>query len=259
MKIPIFQVDAFTDHIFGGNPAAICVLTDWPEDRVMQNIAAENNLSETAFILERETFFDIRWFTPKVELDLAGHPTLAAAHVIFEVLKPGRTEVEFQSASGPLYVSKQESKITMDFPSRPAHPCKAPQALIEGLGAKPVEVLLARSHLAVFETKEEILSIKPEMARLMELDSKGVIITSPGGDADFVSRFFHPKAGVPEDPVTGSAHCTLVPYWAAKLAKNELLARQLSDRTGVLWCSLEKGRVFLSGQAVMFLEGQISI
>jgi PhzF family phenazine biosynthesis protein len=259
MKIPIYQVDAFTDHVFGGNPAAVCVLMQWPETQVLQNIAAENNLTETAFILEREKSFDIRWFTPKVELDLAGHPTLAAAYVIFEILKPGKTEMEFQSVSGPLHVSRQESKITMDFPSRPAQPCKAPQALIEGLGARPVEVLLARSHLAVFETREEILSIEPNMARLMELDSKGVIVTSPGGDVDFVSRFFHPKAGIPEDPVTGSSHCTLVPYWAAKLGKNKLLARQLSGRGGTIWCFNKEGRVFLSGQAVKFLEGQISI
>ena len=259
MKIPMFQVDAFTDRVFGGNPAAVCVLGGWLPDQVMLDIAAENNLSETAFLKERADGFDLRWFTPKAEIDLAGHPTLAAAHTVFEILKPGWERVLFHSPSGPLTVVKEDGFLSMDFPSRPGRPCDVPAELVQGLGAEPAGVLLARDHLAVFQTQEQVLALKPDFNALARLESMGVIVTAPGEDRDFVSRFFAPKMGILEDPVTGSAHCTLVPYWSARLGKNELSARQVSERGGELRCRDRGERVTLAGQAVLFLEGYIRI
>jgi len=259
MKIPLFQVDAFTGRLFGGNPAAVCLLESWLDDHVLQSIATENNLSETAFLIPREGCYDLRWFTPKAEIDLAGHPTLAAAHVVFELLEPGLSRVRFLSPSGPLTVTKEEDRLAMDFPSRPGKPCPPPEPLLRGLKAVPKEVLLARDHLAVFETEDQVLALSPDMAALSELDSMAVIVTAPGREVDFVSRFFAPKMGIPEDPVTGSAHCTLIPYWSERLGKKELRARQVSERIGELWCRDQGERVTISGQAVLFLEGQIHL
>ena len=259
MKIPMYQVDAFTDHVFGGNPAAVCVLGDWLENETMQNIAAENNLSETAFLVEAEDCFKLRWFTPKAEIDLAGHPTLAAAHVVFHCLKPGLREVRFESPSGPLLIKEEKGLINMDFPSRPGKPCGATPELARGLGAEPVELYLARDHMAVFETEEQILALKPDFPRLSGLDSMGVIVTAPGREVDFVSRFFAPKMGINEDPVTGSAHCTLIPYWARRLGKSRLSARQVSERIGVLACEDKGERISMAGKAVLYLEGFIFV
>ena len=200
MKIPMFQVDAFTDRVFGGNPAAVCVLGGWLPDQVMLNIAAENNLSETAFLKEREDGFDLRWFTPKAEIDLAGHPTLAAAYTVFEILKPGWERVLFHSPSGPLTVVKEDGFLSMDFPSRPGRPCGVPAELVQGLGAEPRELLLARDHLAVFETQDQVLALKPDFNALARLESMGVIVTAPGEDRDFVSRFFAPQDGHSRGP-----------------------------------------------------------
>ena len=257
MKVPLYQVDAFTDRLFQGNPAAVCPLENWPEDRIMQAMAQENNLSETAFLIDRGDFYDLRWFTPKAEIDLAGHPTLATAFVVFEFLKPGLTEVRFETRSGTLTVTRQETRLAMDFPVRPANRVDPPEALLSGLGITPAEVLLARDHMAVFESEEQIRKLHPRMDRLAELDSMGVIVTAPGIEADFVSRFFAPKMGIPEDPVTGSAHCTLVPYWSKRLGRKKLHARQLSERGGELFCEDLGERVMISGEAVLYLTGEV--
>ena len=259
MIIPMYQVDAFTDHAFGGNPAAVCVLGGWPADELMQNIAAENNLSETAFLVESDDGYDIRWFTPKAEIDLAGHPTLASAFVVFHCLKPGSRRVRFDSPSGPLFVSEDQGLISLDFPSRPGEPCGIPEALIKGLGAKPAELYLARDHLAVFESEDEVLALEPDFPALGGLESMGVIVTAPGREADFVSRFFAPMMGISEDPVTGSAHCTLIPYWAKRLGEAKLSARQVSERVGVLSCEDRGDRVTMAGKAVLYLEGRIFV
>lgn len=259
MKIPMFQVDAFTSKVFGGNPAAVCVLAEWLPDEILQAIAVENNLSETAFIIKRNGHYDIRWFTPEAEIQLAGHPTLASAYVVFEILEPGRIEVRFESPSGPLTVSKEGSRLVMDFPSVPGKPCDPPEALIRGLGMEPQEVVLARDHLALLESEDRVLGVEPDMLALSELETMGVIITAPGKEVDFVSRFFAPKMGIPEDPVTGSAHTTLIPFWAEKLGKNELTARQVSQRGGQLWCRDLGERVSIAGEAVLFFECRIEI
>ena len=258
MKIAMYQVDAFTDHVFGGNPAAVCVLGAWLTDETMQKIALENNLSETAFLVETEKGYDIRWFTPKFEIDLAGHPTLASAHVVFHCLKSGLKKVRFESPSGALFVSEDQGLISLDFPSRPGEPCAVPPQLVKGLGAEPAELYLARDHLAVFESEDDILALEPDFLALRGMESLGVIATAPGKEVDFVSRFFAPRLAL-EDPVTGSAHCTLIPYWAKRLDKAELSARQLSERVGVLSCQDRGERVTIAGKAVLYMEGHIFV
>ena len=259
MRIPIFQIDAFTNRLFKGNPAAVCLLESWPEDGKLQAVAAENNLSETAFLLSRDGYFDLRWFTPKVEVDLCGHATLASAHAVFQFVDPGLMSVRFQTRSGLLTVERRGELLVMEFPSRPGKACAMPEELVEGLGVRPVEVLLSRDYLAVYESDEIVESLKPDMDRLLRLDCLGVIVTAPGTDCDFVSRFFAPRAGIPEDPVTGSAHCTLIPYWAGRLGKNELHALQVSERGGELFCTDLGERVKIGGRAVTYLEGFINI
>ena len=260
MKIPMFQVDAFTGEVFGGNPAAVCVLGGWLEDGLMQAIAAENNLSETAFLVRQGEGYGLRWFTPRAEIDLAGHPTLASAFVVFELLEPGRREVRFETAcSGPLTVRREGALLAMDFPSRPAAPCPAPEALAAGLGVEPVEVLRARDHLVVLGSEAAVRAVRPRFDLLESLDSLGVIITAPGDEVDFVSRFFAPKHGIPEDPVTGSAHSTLVPYWARRLGMSALHALQVSARGGELFCEDRGERVGIAGRAVLFFEGEIRL
>jgi len=254
----MFQVDAFTGTVFGGNPAAICVLGGWLDDALMQSIAAENNLSETAFLVQGETGYEIRWFTPRSEIDLAGHPTLASAYVVFEILEPGCTEVRFDTRhSGQLAVHKKGTLLEMDFPSRPAKPCPTPEALVEGLGVSPSEVLRSRDYLVVLGSEEEVRSVRPDFQLLENLDGFGIIITAPGEEVDFVSRFFAPGEGIPEDPVTGSAHATLIPYWSGRLGKRELHARQISARGGELFCAAKGDRVEIAGRAVLYLEGSV--
>jgi len=259
MKIKQYQVDAFATDVFAGNPAAVCPLEGWLEDDVMQAIAAENNLSETAFFVSTVNGFHLRWFSPVREVDLCGHATLATAHVLFEHLGYTRGVVRFETRSGELLVEQRDGLLAMDFPASSPAACFAPDALIAGLGQPAVEVLAAEDYVVVFEDEATIRSMAPDLARLGELDLRGVCVTAPGEAVDFVSRFFAPKYGIPEDPVTGSAHCELAPYWSARLGKAELEARQLSGRGGAIHCEMKNGRVVLSGSAVTFMEGEISI
>lgn len=260
MDIPIYQVDAFTSRVFGGNPAAVCPLDDWLADDVMQAIATENNLSETAFFVPDGDGYAIRWFTPAVEIDLAGHPTLATAHVILTELEPGKDSVTFSTKLGDtLTVARESDRLTMDFPARPPKPREGLGDVAAALRAAPVEVLAARDGFAVFRSEAEVRALDPDMPAVAVLDCLGVIATAPGKDCDFVSRFFAPGGGVPEDPVTGSAHCALAPYWAARLGKGELAARQVSARGGEIHCRLNGDRVVISGNAVTFMVGEIYV
>lgn len=258
MKIPIYQVDAFTSVLFSGNPAAVCPLESWMNDRRLQAIAAENNLSETAFFVPRGSEYELRWFTPTVEVDLCGHATLASAHIIFKNIKPSLSEVRFHTQSGLLTVERERGLLSMILPSRPGRDCTVPEGLTAGLGCEPAEVLLARDYLVVLDSEDRVRSLKPDLTRWMDLDCLGVIVTAPGRSVDFVSRFFAPKAGVDEDPVTGSAHCTLIPYWSNRLSKQSLHALQVSKRGGELFCEDLEKRVKISGHAVIYLEGFIN-
>jgi PhzF family phenazine biosynthesis protein len=259
MRLPYYQVDAFTARTFSGNPAGVCILKQWLPDVVLQQIAAENNLAETAFLIQQDGFFDLRWFTPVVEMDLCGHATLAPAFVLFSELGYEGDCVKFQSRSGWLTATRRGDVIELDFPSRPPGPCNVPDKLIEGLGLKPREVLRSRDYLAVFDSEGEVAALAPDMALLAQLDCVGIIVTARGKDADFVSRFFAPGAGVPEDPATGSSHCTLIPFWAERLGKPELFARQISPRGGEMFCRHLGERVGIGGQAVVYSRGEIDV
>jgi PhzF family phenazine biosynthesis protein len=258
-----FQVDAFTSELFKGNPAGVCVLegNDWLPDELMQRIAFENNLSETAFLRRhgKTNFWLLRWFTPAVEIDLCGHATLASAFVLFNEYGWRENEVEFVSSSGLLSVERKGPLLELDFPSRPAAPTGSPEGLITALGCRPDVVLKSRDWMAVFESAEDVLSIKPDFKFLAGLPGGKIIVTAPGEDVDFVSRFFAPGAGVDEDPVTGSSHCTLIPYWAERLGKTKLHARQLSTRGGELFCVLRGDRVGVGGHAVLYSSGQLHV
>jgi PhzF family phenazine biosynthesis protein len=259
MKIPLYQVDAFTGRLFGGNPAAVCPLDSWLDDEALQAIAAENNLSATAYFVPVADGFQLRWFTPQVEVDLCGHATLASAFVLMNHLEPGRKEVRFRIKSGDLRVTRTEDLFTLDFPALPAAPCDVPEELIEALGIKPQEVWAAKAYMAVYESEDEVLDLRPNMEQLSRLDKDAVIVTAPGQTADFVSRFFAPALGIPEDPVTGSAHCTLIPYWSDCLGKQTLLAHQVSKRGGELLCQDLGDRVKMAGRAVLFANGTIHL
>jgi PhzF family phenazine biosynthesis protein len=260
MQIPIYQIDAFTSKPFGGNPAAVCPLVEWLPDSVLASIAAENNLSETAFLKGGAGRYEIRWFTPAVEVELCGHATLASAFAVFQFLEPSLGKVIFDSRSGPLTVTKEGDRLSMDFPARPAVLAEPPMSLAKALGAAPKETLKAKEDwLAVFETEGEVRGLNPDFRLLRELGVRGAIVTAAGSDADFVSRFFAPGAGIDEDPVTGSAHCTLAPYWSNRLGKTSLFARQVSRRGGEVWCTHRGARVELSGQAVLYLTGTIGV
>jgi predicted PhzF superfamily epimerase YddE/YHI9 len=265
MRLPIYQVDAFTEKLFGGNPAAVCPLEEWLPDATMQAIAAENNLAETAFFVHKDGGGDdylLRWFTPTVEVDLCGHATLASAHVVFSFLQPGRDSVGFRTLkAGTLTVQKRGDLLVMDFPARPAEPVTPPPGLIAALGGKPREVLKARDHMLVYDSATEVSALKPDFAALGRIaDCWAAMATAPGENGvDFVSRFFGPRQGIDEDPATGSSHCTLVPYWAKRLGKTELQARQLSRRVGTLTCAFNGDRVSIGGRAVLYLEGQIEV
>lgn len=259
MKLTQYQVDAFATRVFEGNPAAVCPLEAWLDDAVLQAIANENNLSETAFFVPIARGFQLRWFTPVAEVDLCGHATLAAAHVLFTRLGYAGPRIVFATRSGELAVEAQDGRLAMDFPARPPRPCPAPPTLLAGLGHPPTAVLAADDYLAVYEHEAIVRSLAPNLAKLQELDRRGVIITAPGEQVDFVSRFFAPKLGVPEDPVTGSAHCTLTPYWAQRFGKTDLEARQVSQRGGNLRCQLQADRVILSGSAVTVLIAELDL
>ena len=259
MRIPIYQIDAFTDRQFAGNPAAVCPLPAWIPDETMQRIAEENNLSETAFFVPEGSGYRIRWFTPAAEIDLCGHATLASAFVVFTYLEPGTERVVFLSRSGDLAVELRDGLLALDFPSRPARPVASPAGLAEALGAPPLSFLLARDFMAVYATEGEVAALRPDPDALLRLKIHSLIATAPGEQVDFVSRFFAPGMGIPEDPVTGSSHCTLVPYWSDRLGKKSLQARQISRRGGELACENLDGRVRIAGRAVRYLEGTIHV
>ena len=259
MKLPIFQIDAFAEAPFQGNPAAVCPLENWLPDAVLQSIAEENNLSETAFYVAKDDHYELRWFTPTKEVDLCGHATLAAAHVLLSSNHSAQSQVTFQSRSGPLRVFREDEQLTLDFPAQVGVACEVPAPMVEALGTRPLACYRAMDYMAVFETEEEVVAMAPAFRKLTALDLRGVIVTSPGKTSDFVCRFFAPKYGIDEDPVTGSAYCTLAPYWAERLGKSTMHARQLSKRTGTIRCRVEGQRVFISGRTVVYLEGSIQI
>ncbi|MBN2697542.1 MAG: PhzF family phenazine biosynthesis protein [Bacteroidales bacterium] len=260
-KLPFFQVDAFASEPFRGNPAAVVILDRWPADSLLQKIAGENNLSETAFLLKSGSSYEIRWFSPSVEVDLCGHATLASAHILFHHYEQDTTRIRFENHySGTLFVEKGERELTLDFPVDHIRPVELPEELISALGDCPVESYLGRTdYMLVFGEQQQIEDLSPDFHRLRAYKARGIIATAKGKEADFVSRFFAPAIDINEDPVTGSAHTTLTPYWARKLNKTELLAHQLSARGGTLHCRLAGDRVKISGRAVTYLEGSIFI
>ena len=259
MKLPLYQVDAFSHRAFGGNPAAVCPLERWLSDDVMQAIAAENNLSETAFFVKNGEAFDLRWFTPAVEVDLCGHATLASGFVVLTLLEPGRASVDFDTRSGILRVSRAGDGLAMDIPAWEAKPSRATPQLVEALGVQPSEVLDANYRLCVFDDEAQVLALEPDMRALAAAAPEGLIATAPSRNYDFMSRFFAPSLGVDEDPVTGSAHAILTPFWSARLNKLEMRAFQASARGGELTCTLRGDRVELTGGAVLYLTGTIDI
>ena len=267
MSLPcdIYQVDAFTDRPFSGNPAAICPLMDaneWPAESLLQKIAFENNLSETAYFKPSRiqgADFDLRWFTPTVEAQLCGHATLASAFVLFECLGYSRQDVRFSTLSGILGVKKDSGRLTLDFPAGALEsPIAPPAGLVEVLGAAPREVRRSPRgiYFCLFDSESQIRALKPDFGQMAQLD-QSVLVTAPGSESDFVSRYFAPHKGIAEDPVTGSAHCLLAPYWAERLKKTELFAIQVSARQGKLWCRVQGDRVFISGHAVLFFRGKL--
>jgi predicted PhzF superfamily epimerase YddE/YHI9 len=257
MEIPIYQVDAFSSAVFGGNPAAVCPLEEWLPDETLQAIAAENNLSETAYFVRTGERYALRWFTPGCEVDLCGHATLASAYVLFHELDARGDTLRFDTKSGELAVRRDGERLAMNFPSRPPGRVEVDPGLREAMGGEPVEILAARDYLLVYRSEAEVRRLTPHMDALARINRFAFIATARGEDCDFVSRFFAPAKGIPEDPVTGSAHCTLIPYWAAKLGKTTLEARQVSRRGGELFCRLAEDRVEIGGSARLFLRGRI--
>ncbi len=259
MKLKLYQVDAFAEQVFEGNPAAVVPLKTWLPDELLQSIALENNLSETAFFVAEGKGYRLRWFTPEVEVDLCGHATLASAHVLFEHLHHAAPEIHFETRSGRLTICRSEQGIRMDFPAIVPEPMKMLPVIVEGLGAEPTLLLKAPDYVAVFDNEAQIRALEPDFGILKTLDRRGVLATAPGDEVDFVSRCFFPKLKVDEDPVTGSAHCKMVPYWAERLGLTTLVARQLSSRGGTVKCELAGDRVFLTGTAVDYLDGTITV
>jgi PhzF family phenazine biosynthesis protein len=260
MEIQIYQVDAFTDTLFSGNPAAVCPLEEWLPDRTMQNIAMENNLAETAFFVKKDDQFAIRWFTPLVEVDLCGHATLASAHVIFNHLGWNRPSISFTSRSGILIVTRKDDMITLNFPSDVIRPVSLSEGLLASLNVKPVETYTGKTDfMIVLASQKEVELLDPDFGLMKKSGGRGVMVTAKGDEVDFVSRFFAPQVGVDEDPVTGSAHTTLTPYWSKQLGKSDLTAMQLSKRKGCLWCKYLGERVEITGKAATYLTGRIFI
>ena len=258
----IYQVDAFADHVFEGNPAAVCILKKWPTDQWMQNIAMENNLAETAFLVANGDQFEIRWFTPELEVDLCGHATLASAFVLFEYEGFQGAKINLHShRSGPLSVEKTEDGLlVLDFPADQVNKIPPYEALINAIGKEPVECWKGKTdYMLIYGSQDEIESLEPNFLMLNEVEARGVIVTAPGRDVDFVSRFFAPQSGINEDPVTGSAHTSLSPYWANRLNKNLMRARQISQRGGNLYCEYKEPRVRIGGRAVLYLKGEINV
>lgn len=263
MRLPLYQVDAFASDVFGGNPAAVCPLDEWLPDELMQNIAMENNLAETAFFVKEDADYRLRWFTPVTEVNLCGHATLASAHVLYEHLGYRDDLIHFSTLSGPLTVGRDENKLEMDFPVSSCNPTETPPLLEQALGIECAEIYSDMDFLCVVDTEEQVRNLAPNMRLLAQVDGRGVIVTAPGDqeDIDFVSRFFAPSVGVDEDPVTGSAHTMLAPYWGKKLGRQQLVGRQISQRGGTVYCELKDGdeRVKLSGRTQTYLEGEIVV
>lgn len=263
MKLPLYQIDAFTSTVFGGNPAAVVPLDSWLPDATLQAIALENNLSETSYFVPEGEGWRLRWFTPVNEVDLCGHATLATAHLIFSRLKPDLSRVRFQTRSGLLEVTRDGDRLVLDFPALRPKPLEdgggMRAALAQALGRPPKEVWAARDVMAIYESADDVRALKPDMSALGKIDAWAILVTAPGDQTgiDFVSRFFAPGYGIPEDPVTGSAHCELTPYWAARLGKKKLAARQVSARGGELFCEDRGDRVSIAGRAVLYLEGTV--
>ncbi len=260
MKLPFYQVDAFTGRVFGGNPAAVCLMDRWPEDEVMQAIAEENNLSETAFLVEKSRGrYLLRWFTPTVEVDLCGHATLASAFTVFSFFDTSLSRVDFETQSGLLSVEKGgEDLLMMEFPSKPPSSVEMPDGLASALGAAPLETHLSRDLLALFPDEASVRRVTPDFQKLKALENAfAVMITAKGDSCDFVSRFFAPSAGINEDPVTGSAHCTLIPFWSERLGKKKMRALQVSKRGGELFCENLGEKVRISGYAALYAKGEI--
>jgi len=258
MPQKIYQVDAFTDHAFGGNPAAVCPLDSWLDEPTMQQIAMENNLSETAFFVPVDGHFEIRWFTPVAEIDLCGHATLASAHVILNHLNANQKEIIFQYGGGTLTVQQNtDGLLSMIFPANPPQPVPVPDGLEHALGNTPGEVLKARDFIIVFDKEQDIRELEPDLNKLKDYDVTGFVVTAPGDEVDFVSRVFAPRMGIDEDPVTGSTHTEIIPYWATKLKKSNMKALQLSKRGGKIYCENHGDHVVIAGHAVTYLVGEI--
>ena len=260
-------IDVFTDKLFGGNTAGVCLLEKWLPDDVLQCIATENNLSETAFLVRQDGYYDLRWFTPKLEIDLCGHATVASAFVLFEDAKKELREIKFKTMSGMMAVSMTNDLLYLDFPSRPVTPCPAYKTFEKAFGVKPVAVYKAADFLVLVDGAKTLRNIDPDFSVLKQIkteaeldnDSFGIIVTAKGTDCDFVSRFFAPNAGIDEDPVTGRAHCSLIPFWSEELGKNVMTARQLSKRGGILFCEDHGERIKIGGNAVRYLRGELSL
>jgi len=259
MDIPIYQVDAFASEVFKGNPAAVCPLEAWLPDETLQAIAVENNLSETAFLVERGSDYDLRWFTPAAEVDLCGHATLGSAYVIANYLRPGADTIRFDTRSGILTVTRQGEFFTLDFPALKRERVADDPDVVAALGVAPVEIWDSMDLMAVFPSEAEVRGMRPDMAKVAALKTRGVIVTAPGDECDFVSRFFAPQSGIPEDPVTGSAHCITTPYWAKRLGKSKMAARQISKRGGELAVEDKGERIFITGRAAPYMEGRIRV
>ncbi|NGP75417.1 PhzF family phenazine biosynthesis protein [Balneolaceae bacterium YR4-1] len=259
MKQKLYQVDAFAGKLFEGNPAAVCPLSEWLPDKKLRQIAMENNLSETAYFVQEEESYRIRWFTPTSEVDLCGHATLASAHVLFEHLQFDNSEITFSSNSGPLTVRKEKGLLVMNFPASVGERVADADALLKALGAESDEIYRATDYLVVLKDEGQVRDLEPDLPQLNRIETRGVIVTAPGNEFDFVSRFFAPAVGVDEDPVTGSAHTMLAPYWSGRLGKEKMLARQVSKRGGTVHCKVLGERVEISGEAITYFEGIIEI
>lgn len=259
MKQKLYQVDAFAGKLFEGNPAAVCPLSEWLPDKKLRQIAMENNLSETAYFVQEEESYRIRWFTPTSEVDLCGHATLASAHVLFEHLQFDNSEITFSSNSGPLTVRKENGLLVMNFPASVGERVADADALLKALGTESDEIYRATDYLVVLKDEGQVRDLEPDLPQLNRIETRGVIVTAPGNEFDFVSRFFAPAVGVDEDPVTGSAHTMLAPYWSERLGKEKMLARQVSKRGGTVHCKVLGERVEISGEAITYLEGMIEI
>lgn len=259
MKLKYYVVDAFAEKPFTGNPAGVCLPEKWLPDETMQSIACENNLPETAFAVPNGDHYDLRWFTPAIEVDLCGHATLATAYVLMNFVHPGTTQVEFRTQSGALFVSRSDERYTLDFPSRPPAPCEKPHILERALGARVLETHQSRDLIALVEDEQTVQKLAPDFALLKQIDVFAVVATAKGDACDFVSRFFAPIEDIPEDPVTGSSHSTLTPFWSKRLGKTQMVARQLSRRGGTLFVEDCGERVKISGKAVCYLQGEIEV